>query len=219
MTWYQDSPSQPDPGGAPNAESNPNAVWPPPVYAEPSQPTVFHKFNFLYERVDGSVADFRSGQIGVDAGGIIVDGKAQPRAEIYQPILIAALLIYSPLLLIAYPILRYAFLQSTTLAIPWQMMKSITSIPKKRKICLVYDAPNYANVMKTYSLTMQFRKDVYSEVAGAIDASAPGLLQPGKIRAAYSPVVLVWLTCVLISLVAVLVIASMKFMSGGHGSF
>jgi len=186
-----------------HSQTEQSAVWPPPVYAEMQAALIFYPFTFLYERVEGSVSDFRSGQFAIDRGGIIVNGKVQPPAEIYQTILMVTLLLRG-LIIIAYLIMRYGCLKNEQLAIPWNEVKSVTLAPNKRKLCVAYSAPNYKGIIKTFSLTMQFKKADFDMIVGTLDTYAPGLAQPGKIKGANSPVVIVWASCLFAILIGVL---------------
>ena len=167
-----------------------DAVWPPPVIGQ-TQPMLFHPGTFLYERVDGSVADFRSGSIGADASGSVIDGIVIPRAEIYQTIMIATLFLYG-LWTIAWLIMQLLCQRRATATIPWDKVDSITTMPRSRKLCVVYRAPNYKKIEKTFSITMQFKKGIYESITDALDEYAPGLAQPGVIKGANSPVIIVW---------------------------
>jgi hypothetical protein len=167
---------------------------------------------FLYERVEGSVADFRSGAIAFDPGGITVEGKVVPRAEIYQSILITMLFIYGSWL-IAWAIMRYGCLSSAVCGIPWNTIRSITTVPKKRKLCIVYQAPNYKGIVKTFSITMQFKKPTFDSIVETLEAYAPGMAQPGKIRSATSPVLIVWATC-FITIMLIAIVSAILHSSG-----
>jgi len=189
----------------PYGQAAPSDVWPPPVYGNGNvAPQTFHPFTFLYARVEGSVADIREGKLAVDQGGIIIDGRAIPRAEIYQTILIIALFLRG-LVVIAYLIMRYACLRNEMLAIPWSQIQNIALEPKRRKLCVTYRAPNYKGDIKTFGLTMQFKQAAYDEIVNSLGSHAPGLAQPGKIRAANSPVVVVWASIFFLALIALLV--------------
>jgi len=206
MTWEtNDSP------GNPETKPVTDAVWPPPIYGQTSGqpgaplPLPSYKFTFYYERVEGIVSDYREGNLSVAGDGLYVNGKMIPRAEIYQSILIAALFARGAIIL-AYLIMRYGFLRPEYTFIPWSTVRSLTTMPRKRKLCVVFDAPNYKGVIKRFSLTMKFKKEDYAAVTDTLDSAAPGLAQPGVIRSANSPVVLVWMACMLLGLAFILVV-------------
>lgn len=144
-----------------------------------------------------------------------MDAKLLPRAEVYQPIMIVTLFLYASVIL-AYIIMRYGCLRRETVAIPWNAIQSVALQPKKNKMCIVYRAPNYRGDVKTFSMTMKFKKEVYTSLVDSVNAFAPGIPRTNKIRATHSPVVLVWLTALLIELTFVIGIALMKFLSSGH---
>lgn len=69
MTWDARPPAENNASNATNyaPQAGQYAVWPPPVYQQ-TQPLVFHKASFPYERSDGSVSDVREGSVAIDQG-------------------------------------------------------------------------------------------------------------------------------------------------------
>lgn len=163
-------------------------IWPPPATNQTYQPT-FYPFRFLYMKVAGNVADFREGQIGIAPDGLTIVGKAQPRAEIYQAVQVVTFLLSVFICIIASLIMRYAFLQPSQLRMSWQQVRQIVLQPAKRRACIVYDAPNYANTIKTFSLAFQLPPLEYEAFTKMAQQYAPAVTGSGRIKSAQSIVI------------------------------
>ncbi len=193
---------------------NPGNVWPPPPAPEPGvwpppptgQPQGFwFPFKTLLTRAEGSVPNFRLGSINLSESGVYIQGKAVTRYEIQVPILIACLFLRLGFL-IAYMVLEYAIRRDEVLTIPWAQVRQVVLVPNKQRVCLVYDAPNYKGVVKTYSLAFKPDPGQYEKFAATADQFIPGRVQPGKLRGWTSPAVTVFLCGVVLSLVIVVVL-------------
>lgn len=169
--WSQ----QPPPGW-----DHQGAVWPPPAFT-PAYSTMYFPFKFIQLKVRGGIADFREGAVGIDAGGITINGKEQPRAEIFQTVWIICFILFRLLGLIAYLIMRYAMLKPSQLNLPWNQVQEIVFVPKKRRACIVYDAPNYKGKLKTWSLAFTLPANEFEQFMGLARQYAPNHAHEGKI--------------------------------------
>ena len=190
-------PGQPDPPGVWPPAITPSEVWPPP----PTQaPTAVVPFKTVFAYVEGSVPLFRAGTLAFGEGGVTIQGKAVPRYEIQVPV-IAALFFLRIGWLIAYLVMEYGVRGDALLNVAWNQVRRVVLVPRKRRICLVYDAPNYKGVVKPFSLTTKLDPGAYDAYAAAASQHIPDRVAEGKLRAWTSPVV--WTVCagILISLV------------------
>ena len=193
---------------SPNEPPNPQSggVWPPP----PTQtPGVMIPFRTVFAFAEGSVPLFRIGSLSFNEKGVTIQGKVVPRYEIQVPI-IAALFLIRIGWLIAYLIMEYAVRSDAALAVPWGQVRRVVLAPRKRQACLVYEAPNYKGVLKTFSLTTKLDPAMYDAYVAAARQSIPDRVAEGKLRAWTSPVV--WTVCVgvLISLVVIGILVALS---------
>jgi len=202
-------PGQPYPQGpgfpAPQAAGPAYAgVWPPPPGGVSQEP-VWFPLRFVYRRVEGALSDFRDGMVGVNPFGIVIDGRTQPRAEIYQTVaLVSFLIIGIPGLLISTTIMRYAMLTRNVLQLPWNTIQSVVWKADKRIVCLVYDAPNYAGVIKRYSLAFRLPPELFPAFQEQIQGLAPGKGGEGKIK--NPDAIAMWILAVLVLLITAAVV-------------
>ncbi len=145
----------------------------------------------------------------MDPGGITIAGKMQPRAEIFQTIQIITFLLHLLICIIATVIMRYAMLRPEQLRLSWQQVRQIVLQPEKRRACIVFDAPNYKNVIKTFSLAFTMPPAEYEAFSNMANQFGAGQTTVGKLRSATSPVV--WVVLILFVIVMILVfIAAMR---------
>jgi len=201
-----------DPTAAPNNAE----VWPPPPLAWPPPPgnmpetPVFFPFIYKHEKVKGNLSDFREGSLGIASWGLTLQGRAQPRAEIYQTVLILTFFFCRGFgAFIAYLIMRYGCLHNEVLQIPWNMVQGITTVPKKNKLCIVYNAANNAGKVATYSLAMRFPPEMFMALNQIADQYAPGLAKPGRLKSG-TPLIGIVLLVLLLGTIA---IGAIKFLS------
>lgn len=207
--------------GQPQGQS---PVWPPPASTGPApiyptQPPSMFPFKYVHERYSGNIADFREGSFGVSPAGLLIQGRAQPKAEIYQTVLVLSFLFCYGILgaSIAYLIMRYACLRNETCQIPWNQVRAMVTVPEKNKLCIVYEPQgqqlDYQTGMgKTYCLTMSFSPDDYAGLMQTTESYAPHFAQPGKLRSATSIVVWVFVILVLVFWFGMVAIGAMKFL-------
>lgn len=155
-------------------------------------------------KVDGFVSDFREGTIGLDPAGVTIAGKMQPRAEIFQTIQIITFLLSILICIIASVIMRYAALRPEQIRLSWQQVRQIVLQPNKRRACIVFDAPNYKNVIKTFSLAFTLPPAEYEAFSNMATQLGVSQTTVGKLRSATSPVV--WAVLILFVIVTILVI-------------
>lgn len=174
-------------------------VWPPPPTVPASsygavQPSLGMAFPFKTEfrYVQGSVPLFRSGTLWLSPYGLAIQGKAVPRYEIQVPILVVTIVLGAGWV-IAYLIMEYAIRTDAALDLAWDRVQQVVLSPKKRRVCLVYDAPDYKGVVKPYSLTTNLPGPQYDAFVEAARPHVSDRMLEGKPRNWTSPVV--WVVC------------------------
>ncbi len=158
-----------------------------------------YPFRTWFGYVRGSVPDFRVGILTLSPEGVLIQGKAVVRSEIQVPILMACLLLRFGFL-IAYVALEYGFRRDAALSVPWVNVSELVLVPKKNRVCLVYTAPNYKGVMKTFSLAFKLNPTLYAAFVDCVGQSVPERVHEGKIRAWTSPKAWVFLGGILVGL-------------------
>ena len=180
-------------------------VWPPPPSVAGAVPAVAAPFKWLYRRAPGKVAgraliaDFREGLVQLEPQGIVIQGKVVPRAEIRVPILIFCLLFSVLIAAIANAVMEYGMRKDQWLAVRWDSVREVLLSPTKQQAVLIYDAPNYAGVTKTFSLAFTPAPGYYETFAAAARQYVPGAVTEGRLRNATSPIV--WAVLALLVLV------------------
>ena len=179
-------------------------VWPPPPSVAGAVPAVTISFRWLYRRASGKVAgrafiaDFREGVVQLEPQGLVIQGKVMPRAEIRVPVLIFCLLISAFIAVIANAMIEYGMRKDQWLVVRWDGVREVLLSPTKQQAVLIYDAPNYAGVTKTFSLAFTPAPGYYEMFAAAARQYVPGAVTEGRLRNAPSPVV--WLALALLVL-------------------
>ncbi len=180
-------------------------IWPPPPSVAGAVPAVAAPFKWLYRRASGKVAgramiaDFREGVVQLEPQGIVIQGKVVPRAEIRVPILIFCLLISVLIAVIANAVMEYGMRKDQWLAVRWDSVREVLLSPTKQQAVLIYDAPNYAGIMKTFSLAFTPAPGYYETFAAAAREYVPGAVTEGRLRNATSPIV--WIALGLLVLI------------------
>lgn len=171
------------------------AVWPPPPSVAGAVPAVAAPFKWLYRRASGKVAgrafiaDFREGLVQLEPQGLVIQGKVVPRAEIRLLVLIPCLLISVLIAVVANAVMEYGMRKDQWLAVPWSSVREVLLSPTKQQAVLIYDAPNYAGIVKTFSLAFTPTPGYYETFASAARQYAPGAVTEGRLRNATSPIV------------------------------
>ncbi len=189
-------------------------VWPPPPtgqFAPPQALTFPFKTIFQYVK-PSSVPLFRVGTVSLYPEGVSIQGKAVTRYENQWSIL--AISLFLRLFLVAYLIMEYAIRRDEFLNVPWSDVKQVVLVPKKSRVCLVYDAPNYKGIIKTFSLTFNLGVTYYEAFVSNITGFLPDRISEGKLRPWTSPPV--WIFC--IGLLLVLIFYGVLFATTSHSS-
>lgn len=190
------------------------SVWPPPPTNQASLPQAqTYPFKTLLSYVQGSVSNFRVGTVTLYPEGVAIQGKAIIRYEIQVPILILCLFLRLGFL-VAYAIMEYGLRRDEVANVSWSDVRLLVLSPKKQRVCLVYDAPNYKHVTKTFSLAFKLEPALYERFVASVGQSIPERVQEGKLRAWTSPPVWVFCGGVLIGLAIILI----AFLTASHGS-
>jgi hypothetical protein len=183
-------------------------VWPPPPIGQPQAmiPLAFCPFKWTYRRAPGKigakacVADIREGVLQFDTEGIIIQGKEVPRAEIRALVLIPCFVVSIFIAIIANSLMEYAFRRDQYLGVRWGDVREILLAPGKQQACLIYDAPNYAGKIKTFSLAFTPAAGSYENLAQAVRQYAPVPIAEDRLRLASSPILLGFLIFVLLAI-------------------
>lgn len=183
-------------------------VWPPPPtsqFAAPQALTFPFKTIFQYVK-PSSVPLFRVGTVSLYPQGVSIQGKAVTRYETQCSIL--AISLFLRLFLVAYLIMEYAIRRDEFLNVPWSDVKEVVLVPKKRRVCLVYNAPNYKGIIKTFSLTFSPGVAYYDAFVGSVTGFLPDRVIEGKLRQWTSPPVWIFCTGLLIVLIFLGILAA-----------
>ena len=185
---------------------NQGAVWPPPPTSQATSPQALtFPFKTLLSYVQGSVPDFRVGTVTLYPEGITIQGKAVLRSEIQVPILAVCLLLRLGFF-IAYAIIEYAIRRDDMLSVPWSNVQQIVTVPKKQRVCIVYSAPNYKGVVKTFSLAFKLEPAYYGAFVQAAQPFVRERVVEGKLRTWTSPRTWVFCGGLALSLLIILVV-------------
>ena len=171
-----------------------------------------YPFKTLLSRVEGTVPNFRVGSVSLSPDGLYIQGKAVIRYETQVPILIACLLLRLGFL-IAYAIMEYAIRRDEALSVPWASVKQVVLVPTKRRVCVVYDAPNYKGAIKTFSLAFALDPTLYQSFTATAEQYLPGRVSVGKLRTWTSPPSWVFLAGVILGIALLVIIGAF----GGFG--
>ena len=170
-------------------------VWPPPPSVAGAVPAVAAPFKWLYRRASGKVAgrafiaDFREGLVQLEPQGLVIQGKVVPRAEIRLLVLIPCLLFSVLVAAIANAVMEYGMRKDQWLSVRWGSVREVLLSPTKQQAVIIYDAPNYAGKIKTFSLAFTPAPGYYEAFAAAARQHAPGAVTEGRLRNATSPAV------------------------------
>lgn len=179
-----------DPNRIPASSEFAGGIWPPAPVGQVEAPLTGPAcpFRSLYRRASGkaakkaNISDPRVGFIQFDAEGIILQGKAVPRAEIRLSIMIPLVLLNLFVAAVAGTIMEYATRHDERLGIRWPDVKEILLSPTKNEACVVYDAPNYIGQVKTFSLGVRLGPEYYPLFAQSAQQYAAPLLTEGRLR-------------------------------------
>lgn len=171
-------------------------VWPPPPVVQPQASpwnVPFTPFKYLYRRAAGPVAanaaisDFREGRFFFDEQGVIIDGKACPRAEIRYAVIIPCIFLGLLIAAVVSYILEYAVQHPERIGVRWDQVRQIALDPARPQGCLVYDAPDYKGRTRTFSLGFTMTPGYDGAIRQAAQVFVPDRLQAIRLRNATTP--------------------------------
>ena len=172
------------------------AVWPPPPVMQPQASAwsvPFTPFKYLYRRAAGpvaakaNIADFREGKFFFDEQGVVIDGRACPRAEIRYAVIIPCACLGLLFGAVASYILEFAVQHPERIGVPWDQVKQIAIDPAKPQGCLVYEALDYKGRTRTFSLGFTMTPGYDGAIRQAARAFVPDRLQEIRLKNATSP--------------------------------
>ena len=195
-------------------ERHDKTVWPPPPSGAVSLAAWF-PFRSLDLRVQGENPDFRGGWIGIEPTGVTIHGKVVTRfpgvvllwavfvltrhwmPHRFWPFVLAAIVVIALLL--------YLFRKSMTLTVPWSQVRQIVLDEEKNRAGIVYDAPDKAGKIKTYSLVFALKAALYPSFVSAAEEYAPERSLDDKLRGeSLLPLLVLPLNALIVLLVALL---------------
>lgn len=191
-------------------------VWPPPptgqVQAAQSLPGC--PFKWVYRRAPGplgvkaKISDVREGWLQFSPEGVIIQGQAVLRAEtrawILVPCYLAGLLIGA----IMASVLETACRHTEYFGVRWADVKGIVLAPNKQQACLLYDAPNYAGKIMTFSLAFTPSPGYYGMLAQAAQQYSPAPVTEEPLRNATTPAAWVALALLVLFVVGLIAFAA-----------
>ena len=179
------------------------AVWPPPPTVGAPQPAAWTlpatPFQYLYRRGPGPVgakspiSDFRSGTLFFDDQGIIIDGRACPRAQVRYAVSLPFVLLGLLTAAVAHYVMEYGVQHPERLGVRWDQVRHLTADPAKPQGCLVYDAPDYKGRIRTFSLGFTMTPGYDGVLRQAARTFIPDRFQEARLRNATTPGVWVFL--------------------------
>ncbi len=200
-----------------NNGPDPNAtVWPPPPTGQPQAalPLAACPFKWTYRRAPGpigvkaKISDIREGVLQFDTEGVIIQGKAVPRAEIRALVLIPCFLLSLLLAVAANAVMEYGFRRDMFLGVRWGQVREVLLAPGKQQACLIYDAPNHAGKMMTFSLAFTPAPGYYEALVQAVRQNASAPVAEDRLRNATTPAAWAVLILLLLFFVGIILYAS-----------
>ena len=171
-------------------------VWPPPPVVPQQMPqwsVPFTPFKYLYRRAAGPVAakanisDFREGKLFFDEQGVIIDGRACPRAEIRYAIVIPCICLGLLIGAAVSYILEFAVQHPERVGVRWDQVRQVAIDPAKPQGCIVYDGVDYKGRTRTFSLGFTMTPGYDGVLRQAARTFVPDRLQEIRLRNATSP--------------------------------
>ena len=202
----------------------PPGIWPPPPTGQPGAWTTAPDTNTLTmpfksvaqraadKAVKAKYSDFREGSLQMSAAGLVISGKAILRAEIRLPIFIIALIFTRFIGIIVYLVTEYAFRRDSIAQVPWEAVRLVQLAPQKQQACVIYDAPNYKGIVKTFSLAFTLDPGSFAAFSQQVPQFVPGRMAEGALRNVMTA--RVWLR--LIVLLGIVALATIAVMSQHH---
>ncbi|MGI4792309.1 MAG: hypothetical protein ACRYFS_26075 [Janthinobacterium lividum] len=190
-------------------------VWPPPPVGQPhaALPLAVCPFKWVYRRAPGKlgvkscIADMREGVLQFDSEGVIIQGKAVLRAEIRALILVPCYLAGLLIGAIVNAVLDSACRQDQFIGVRWENVRQVLLAPKKQQACLIYDAPNYAGKIKTFSLAFAPTPGYYEVLVEEVSRHSPIPVTEDRLRNATTPVAWAILAALLLFVTGLVIFA------------
>ena len=102
---------------------------------------------------------------------------------------------------------KYGFRHDEFLQLGWQNVRLVQMAPQKRQACIVYDAPNYKGLVKTFSLAFTLDQASFAAFADQMQQHVPDRLAEGNLRSVTT--LRIWIRLIiLLMIVAAAVIAA-----------
>ena len=191
-------------------------VWPPPPMGQvqAAQPIPGCPFKWVYRRSPGplgmkaKISDVREGYLQFSPEGVLIQGKAVLRAEtralILTPCYLAGLLVGA----IVASVLETACRHDEYFGVRWPDVKKIVLAPNKQQACLLYEDPNYAGKVMTFSLAFTPTPSYYEMFAQAVRQYAPVAVAEDRLRNATTPAAWAALALLVLFLVGLVAFAA-----------
>lgn len=186
-------------------------VWPPPPAGQGAEGPAF-AFRSLYLRVQGTVSDFREGVVRLEPSGLVIQGKAVPRAEIQALVLIPCVLLSLILAVVASLLMEYAFRRDQLLTVAWAQVRQIVLVPAKGRVGIAFEAPNAKGKMKPYTLAFPLDPQTYAAFVAEAQRLLPDRTREGNLRSGNSPLVV----GVLVFIVVAVIVGAVFFATSSH---
>jgi len=209
----------PDPAPRPAPPDTQGAIWPPPPVVQPQNAqwgVPFTPFKYLYRRAAGPaaaravIADFREGRLFFDEQGVVIDGRACPRAEIRYAVIIPCLCLGLLVGAAASYIMEFAVQHPERVGVRWDQVRQIAIDPAKPQACLVYEGTDYKGRPRTFSLGFTITPGFDGPLRQAAQAFVPDRLQEIRLKNATTPRAWIALGVIMALVIGAIVLASLR---------
>ena len=192
-------------------------VWPPPPTGQvQSVPQTLPgcPFRWIYRRSPGplgikaNISDVREGFLQFSPEGVVIQGKAVLRAETRTLILVPCYLLGLLVGVMVASVLETACRHDEYFGVRWSDVKQVLLAPQKQQACILYDAPNYAGRIMTFSLAFTPSPGYYELFAQAPRQYSPVAVTEDRLRNATTPA-----TWIILGLLLAFIIGLIVFIS------
>ena len=143
-----------------------------------------------------------------DPEGVIIRGRAVMRAEtramILVPCYLAGLLVGA----IVASILESTARHDEYVGVRWNQVREVLLAPGKQQACLIYDAPNYAGKIKTFSLAFTPAPGYFEYFSQTARQFASVSVSEGRLKNATTPAAWAGLALLVLGIVGLVAWAS-----------
>ena len=119
--------------------------------------------------------------------------------------LIPCVLLSLLIAVIANSLMEYAFRHDEYFGVQWSQVREVMLAPDKQQACVIYDAPNYAGKIKTFSLAFIPAPGFYDVLAQAFRQYAPVPVVQDRLKMASSPILLAVLVILLLGVFGLII--------------